>query len=205
LTLEHTRFACTTLILATVLAACGPRSAAEVGRGRGSEPVSAPNLSLRALNGETVRLSDYRGQVMVLNFWATWCPPCRAEIPEFAHIYRSYRNRKVVVIGVSVDGEGIERVRSFSEEHDIPYPVVIGDEDATLAFSRLEGIPTVLNGGSDKVVMESGRIEAIPTTFIVDQEGRIYRKHVGYRERTHIEADLQHLLEGGREISGEGS
>ena len=204
MTLEHTRVACITLVLATVLAACGPRPA-QVGSAGRSARVSAPNLSLRTLNGETVRLSDYRGQVMVLNFWATWCPPCRAEIPEFADLYRSYRARNVVVIGVSVDGEGTERVRSFSEEHDMPYPVVVGDEGVVLAFSELEGIPTVLNGGSDEVVMEDGRIEAIPTTFIVDQEGRIYRKHVGYRERTHIEADLQHLLAGGREISGEGS
>ena len=109
MTLEHTRVACITLVLATVLAACGPRPA-QVGSAGRSARVSAPNLSLRTLNG-----------------------------------------------------------------------------------------------GSDEVVMEDGRIEAIPTTFIVDQEGRIYRKHVGYRERTHIEADLQHLLAGGREISGEGS
>ena len=155
--------------------------------------VAAPDIALTRLDGEAFRLSDYRGKVVVLNFWATWCPPCRLEIPHFADLYRAYKDRGVVFLGISLDQDGAEPVRAFSEQHDIPYPVAMGNREVVLSFSRLNGIPTSSSGGG-RVSMDNGNIQAIPTTFIIDREGKIYRKHVGYRERQHLEPELKLLL-----------
>ncbi|PLX32184.1 MAG: hypothetical protein C0600_03495 [Ignavibacteria bacterium] len=118
----------------------------------------APAFSLKDKDGNTVTLASLEGKVVVLNFWATWCPPCRAEIPDFKKVYQNYREKGVEIIGVSLDQKGWSAVRPFLKKWDINYPVVLGDAKIARAY---------------------GNIRSIPTTFIIDREGTITDSHVG--------------------------
>jgi thiol-disulfide isomerase/thioredoxin len=86
---------------------------------------SAPNFRLTDLNGKTISLSDYKGKVLFLNFWATWCPPCRAEIPDFIEAYAEQKANGLEIVGISLDTKGKETVVSFVEKYRINYPVVL--------------------------------------------------------------------------------
>ena len=169
--------------------------------GAASGRVAAPELALKILDGETVHLSEYRGQVVVLNFWATWCPPCRREIPDFVDLYRSYKDREVAFIGVAFERGGLDPLRAFSKRNGISY-VVATLEDATQvqgAWAALEGIPTMLGTGGGSPEAGDGSVQYLPTTFVIDKAGQIYRKHVGPRTRAQLEPEVKKLLgEGAR-------
>ena len=190
------------LVSLSLTASCGT-PAPEAGQKGTPGRVAAPNLTAKGLDGTVVRLSDYRGKVVVLNFWATWCPPCRAEIPHFVDLAKAYEDRGVVVLGISMDGGEVEKVRNFAAQYGIGYPMVMGNTDIVRDFSKVEGIPTVRSPGSGETSMDNGNIQAIPTTFIIDQEGNITRKHVGYRERSDLEPELKRLLRKGAGVSAE--
>ena len=118
----------------------------------------APDFTLKSFDGKTVKLSDYKGKVIIIDFWATWCPPCRKGIPDLISIQNDYKN-DVVIIGISLDGEKtLKDVPGFVKSYAINYPIVYGD---------------------DKVVAAYGGIEGIPTAFVVDRKGNIVDKHVG--------------------------
>jgi thiol-disulfide isomerase/thioredoxin len=118
----------------------------------------APDFTLKDINGKDVKLSDYKGKVVILDFWATWCPPCRKGIPDLISLQNEYKN-DLVVIGISLDQKNtINEVVPFSKNYGINYPVVYGDAS---------------------VVQRYGGIEAIPTSFIIDREGNIANKYVG--------------------------
>lgn len=119
-----------------------------------------------------VQLSRLRGQVVLLNVWATWCPPCRMEIPDLSALHRRYQGKGFSVVGVSVDREGPEVVRSFAKDHDIPYPVVMGDAELIGAY---------------------GGIRAVPTSFLIDRQGRIVKKYVGLLTGPRVERDIAAL------------
>lgn len=126
-----------------------------VGRLRApSLPEVAPGFALASLDGSTIDLADLRGRTVVLNFWATWCPPCRAEIPSFSRFAR--RHPEIAVLGIAVDGEPDE-LRQARERMGIDYPVLRADE-ATLAAYR---------------------VETLPTTVVVDPDGRVRSAHSG--------------------------
>ncbi len=131
----------------------------------------APDFTLVSIHGDTVRLSDFRGRVVILDFWATWCPPCRAEIPSFVELYKTYRDSGLVVLGVALDKP--EKVRQFYEDFHMNYPVVIGNRSLAARY---------------------GGIAGIPTTFVLDKEGRIFRKYVGYRPKEVFLNDIHRLL-----------
>ena len=131
----------------------------------------APDFALPSLKGDTVRLSDFQGKVVILDFWATWCNPCRQEIPGFIRIYSDYKDKGVVVIGVALDKP--EKVKRFAEEYGMNYPVVIGDRE---------------------VARKYGGIMGIPTTFILDKEHRIRKKVVGWRPENFFRQELDKLL-----------
>jgi thiol-disulfide isomerase/thioredoxin len=111
--------------------------------GPGSEVNNpAPEFSLTDLNGKTVNLSQYKGKVIILDFWATWCPPCRSEIPHFIDLYNRYQDKGLVVIGIALDDEGAKVVKPFVDEYKINYPVILGNADVQKAYGGIQGIPT---------------------------------------------------------------
>jgi peroxiredoxin len=124
-----------------------------------SLPRPAPDLAWPTLEGDTLRLSDLRGQLVLLNVWATWCPPCIAEIPDLAALYDDLHADGLTIVGLSIDAEGAEVVRPFAREHPMPYPVAL-DPDA----SSTEQL---------------GGVYSLPTTLLIDAEGQIVNRFVG--------------------------
>jgi len=139
----------------------------------GSCSSDAPNFHLRTLEGKTIALQDLQGKVVVLNFWATWCPPCRAEIPGLLEVYRKHRSEGLEIVGISLDTDGWTKVSPLMHEMNIEYPVVIGNTDIVNAY---------------------GGIRAIPTTVIVDRQGKIVDKVVGYMDRRKFEEEVLGLI-----------
>jgi peroxiredoxin len=133
----------------------------------------APDFTLNDLNGRPFSFSETRGKVVILDFWATWCPPCREEIPHFVALYRDYRGKGLEIVGVSLDQGGANAVKPFVKANGINYPVVIGNR---------------------KVTADYGGIRGIPTTFIIDRKGRIAEKFVGYRDKAVFEKAIKKLL-----------
>lgn len=133
----------------------------------------APDFTLKTANGNTVTLSKLKGKVVLINFWATWCAPCRAEIPGFLEVYNKYKSKGFEIVGVSLDREGWKKVTPFVENFKINYPVVVGDK---------------------KLVAAYGDFNAIPTTFLVDKKGNIVDQHVGYLSKEDLEKKIKALL-----------
>jgi peroxiredoxin len=121
----------------------------------------APDFLLQDSAGSNIRLSDYRGRVVLVNFWATWCAPCKAEIPLLEEFEHAYARQGLTVIGVSMDESGWSSVRPFTEALKINYPVVIGSEGLASRYGLI----------------------GLPTTFLIDREGRIAATHVGIISR----------------------
>ena len=134
----------------------------------------APDFALKDADGKTVRLTDYRGKVVLLDFWATWCPPCKLEIPWLIDIERKNKDRGFAVLGVSMDDEGWEVVKPFMKEVGMNYRVVIGN-DATAEMY--------------------GNVESLPETFLIDRAGKIAAIHIGLASRKEFEDEVAQLLD----------
>jgi peroxiredoxin len=135
------------VLLVSINTACAP-----------NDHPTAPDFTLLDLNGNRISLSDYEGKVLFLNIWATWCAPCRAEIPDFIDVYRDYKDKGLEIIGVSVDTVSPNRVRQFVEMNGMNYPVVM--------FNR-------------EFLRDYQPGQAIPTTIIIDRKGRLRHKQIG--------------------------
>jgi len=133
----------------------------------------APDWKLADLNGRMTKFSDFHGKVLILDFWATWCAPCRVEIPHFVELQKQYGDKGLTIIGVSLDEQGPEVVKKFVKRLGVNYPIVIGDAKVAEAY---------------------GGIDAIPTTFVIDRQGRIVSRHMGYDDKTVFEKEIQSLL-----------
>jgi len=135
----------------------------------------APAFSLMDLNGRKLALADYKGKVVLLDFWATWCGPCRIEIPAFVKLQERYRDQGLVVIGISMDDD-LEPVREFYRDFRMNYAVAMGDQKITQLY---------------------GGIFGLPTTFLIGRDGRIYAKHLGAADIFIIEEEVKALLAPG--------
>jgi thiol-disulfide isomerase/thioredoxin len=133
---------------------------------------AAPGFTLTSLSGSNIDLQDYKGKVVLLDFWATWCGPCRIEIPGFVQLQNQYGSQGLAIIGVSMD-DSPEPVRKFYEEFRMNYPVAMGN---------------------DKLGMLYGGIFGLPTTFLIGRDGRIYAKHTGLTDASVFESEIKELL-----------
>ena len=138
-----------------------------------SQRKKAPEFSLKDANGQVVKLSDYQGKVVLLNFWATWCGPCKVEIPWFIDFETRLKDQGFAVLGVAMDDEGWQAVRPYLASKKVNYRVAIGDDSMANLY---------------------GGVESLPTTFILDRDGRIARTHVGLVSKGEYENDIQELL-----------
>lgn len=136
-----------------------------------AEVTEAPDFSLKDMNGKQVTLSEFKGKALILNFFATWCPPCRAEIPDFIKLQDAYAAKGFSVIGVSL--VGASESKEFALKAGVNYPILIDD---------------------NKVSNLYGPIRSIPTTFIIDKDMKIVKKYMGSRSKEVFEKDIQELI-----------
>ena len=160
---------CLLLVLTFIAAGCKKK---EPEPPPGGKP--APSFTLQDLKGNQISLSDFKGKVVVLDFWATWCPPCVKEIPHFIELYEQYKDKGFAMVGISLDYQGISVVKSFARKYQVNYPILMTDGQVDKAY---------------------GGITSIPTTFVIDSAGNIRQKYVGYRDKAVFEADIKALLE----------
>jgi peroxiredoxin len=137
-----------------------------------SERKIAPELALEDSSGSPVRLNDYRGKIVVLDFWATWCHGCKEEIPWFSEFHRKYGDKGVSVVGVSLDEDGWKVVKPFIKAMAVPYRIVLGNDSTAKQYG----------------------IGNMPDTFLIDRDGRIAATYVGLVDRENIEKNIQELL-----------
>jgi peroxiredoxin len=135
--------------------------------------VPAPDFELASLDGKKVRLSDFRGKAVVLNFWATWCSPCKVEMPWFVDLQKKYGNDGLVILGVAMDDSEAPKIAEFTSELGVNYPVLLG---------------------TDEVSEQYGNVQFLPTTFYIDREGKIIGKGTGLIGRAEIEENIQKAL-----------
>lgn len=154
------------VLLFSLAAACGGEKGEVLSGG-------APDFQLPSVDGTIVRLSDHQGKVVIVDFWATWCPPCQEMIPVLSDLHRRYSEKGLVILGVSLDSEGLAVLGPFVHENRIPYKVLLGNRKISAAF---------------------GGVSTIPTLYIVDRSGRLVRKMVGYHSAGEIEEHLRKYL-----------
>jgi len=135
-------------------------------------PDPAPDFKLAGLDGKPVTLADSKGKVVLVNFWATWCGPCRAEIPDLVELQKKYKDR-LQILGLAVDDEDLDAIKKFAARFGVNYPVALATNEIRLQY---------------------GGIPALPTSFILDSEGRVVQKHEGLRDPVLYETEIRSLL-----------
>ncbi len=165
------RFILVLLPLVIVLFVCAEAEKTSI---FGDNSSQASDFTVKDLKGREISLSKYSGKVVFLNFWATWCRPCKAEIPDFIEAYKQYKDKGMEIIGISVDRVSPKSVLKFAEKYKINYPVVMS---------------TV------KIIKEYEPGPYVPTTIIVDQEGKIRHRHIGYMSKETLEDYFLKLTE----------
>jgi peroxiredoxin len=165
-------------LLAGLAACSSSRAAKDAGKAsdtkaEGKDLKATPDFALPDPDGKLVRLSDFKGKVVLLDFWATWCGPCKIEIPWFIEFQRKYKDQGFTVLGVSMDEGGWSEVRPFLDQMKMNYPVLLGNDDITAPF---------------------GGIEVLPTTLIIDKQGRIFVMHKGLTSKDEFENAIKGLL-----------
>jgi peroxiredoxin len=128
------------------------------------QTVKAPQFKLRDINGRTVRLSDYRGKVVLINFWATWCPPCRAEMPDLVQLQRDYAKQGLQIIGITYPPETKTRVRRFARSLKVNYPIILGTREIKARYSSEETLPLTV------VINRDGAISDIISGILLPEE-----------------------------------
>jgi peroxiredoxin len=131
------------------------------------------DFNLPDLDGKIHSMKDFRGQILVVNFWATWCPPCLEEVPKLNDIFDRYKNKEVQVIGIALDKDSLELVGPFVKKNKITYPILVGNQQILAALQNFKGVPT---------------------TVLFDQEGKIRKRFDGSFDLEQLEESLQSLL-----------
>jgi cytochrome c biogenesis protein CcmG/thiol:disulfide interchange protein DsbE len=174
--LKRTFFWLLILLFAVALVACSRSDRTSRAGQRPEIGGIAPDFTLRDLNGRSVSLLEYRGHVVILDFWASWCPPCNETIPELVSIRKKYGGKGVVVLGIAIDDgqNSAATLSAFSKEHNMNYPVLLGS-------NAVEGIYN---------------IRSIPTLFLIDKKGEIHDLYMGYMENFQeiISAEIDKLI-----------
>jgi peroxiredoxin len=148
----------------------------------------APQFTLKDVDGKDVQLSAFKGQVVLVNFWATWCGPCKIEIPWFIEFEQKYKDRGFAVLGVSLDEDGWEAVKPYIARHKINYRIMV---DTTETVSKLYGPFT----GPPSPEEPEQVIASLPTTFLIDRAGRVASVHIGLVSKSNYVNDITALLE----------
>jgi thiol-disulfide isomerase/thioredoxin len=131
----------------------------------------APELSMPDIDGMKRSLADYKGKVVLLDFWATWCEPCLEELPDLVRLHEAHKDEGFTMIGVAMDAEGTAIVAPFVRQNKIPYPILISKGDLPAGFP----------------------IPGFPTAFLIDREGKIARRYIGPKSYEELERDLADL------------
>jgi thiol-disulfide isomerase/thioredoxin len=137
------------------------------------QELKAPQFELRDVNGRTVRLNNYRGKVILINFWATWCPPCRAEMPELVRLQREYARQGLQIIGITYPPERKTRVRRFARSLKVNYPIILGTRQIKARFSL---------------------DETLPLTVVMDRDGKVNDMISGILLREEFDEKIKPLL-----------
>ena len=141
----------------------------------------APAFAMKDVDGKIVHLSDFRGKIVVLNFWATWCPPCRKEIPDFMELQKQY-GAGVQFIGVALDEEGLAAVKPYLAAHPISYPTLVPEKISSP------------DNADSKAIASYGDMTSIPVTFVIDRKGMVRTSYVGMRQKAVLEGLLAPIL-----------
>ena len=165
----------TGFLLGWVIYGCTPSKTAKAASLKpDNDRHAAPDFALKDADGKTVHLADYKGKVVLLDFWATYCGPCKIEIPWFMDFERKHKDQGFSVLGVSMDDEGWEVVKPFLADLGVNYRVVIGNDGTADSY---------------------GGVDALPTTFLIDRTGKIAAVHVGLASKKDFEDGIQELLQ----------
>lgn len=138
------------------------------------QSTKAPALALKDLRGRTVRLNDYRGKIVLVNFWATWCPPCRAEMPDLIKMQREYQSRGLQVIGVTYPPQTIREVRQFIRKLRVNYPIALGTKETKALFDETD---------------------TLPITVVIDRRGNVRERIEGILLPEEFEQKVKPLLQ----------
>lgn len=148
--------------------------ALQVGCTSKSSPTNtvAADFTLQDMSGKNVKLSDYKGKVVLLEFWATWCPPCRASAPGLEKLHKNYKDKGLVVLTVSMDEGGWDEVKSFIKEYGITYAVLKGTEDVAAQY----------------------QVRSIPLLLVLNKEGKIAKRYLGFGNDEDLEKEIKAYL-----------
>jgi cytochrome c biogenesis protein CcmG/thiol:disulfide interchange protein DsbE len=161
---------CTGAALAFLLTSCGGGGGAP---SKVSLAATAPDFELKDVEGKVFHFSDAKGTVRLVDFWATWCAPCREEIPMFKELHATYAAKGFTLVGIAMDDEGVDKVKPYVDELKLPYLTLIGNEEVAKAF---------------------GGIVGFPSKFLVDRDGHIVDSWVGAVPRAVLEKKIQSIL-----------
>jgi len=173
-------------MVVTVMLVFGFQMARRTGRGVSAGPSmkgqTAQDFTLESLDGKTVHLSDFRGKGVLLNFWATWCQPCKIEMPWFAELQKQYGPQGLQIVGIAMDDASPKEIGEFAHDLGVNYPILVGKEAVGDAY---------------------GGVQFLPATFYIGRDGKVVDKVFGLKGRGEIEENIKKALAGGQAVQAQ--